>query len=65
MFVRTAPKIEFPERENVESDQLCPPHVFDQGWGLAHGEDIHADTVPVLFCAACGDIRLMRVPDAG
>ena len=64
MFTRTAPQTDVPEREQVEQE-LCPPHAFDQGWGLAHGEDIHADTVPVLFCASCGDIRLMRVPDAG
>jgi hypothetical protein len=25
-------------------------------------KEVHADTVPVLFCAACGEIRLMRVP---
>ena len=65
MFVRTIPA-NAPEREKVDTDQLCPPHAFDQGWGLAHGEDLHADTVPVLYCGACGDNRLMRVPaDAG
>ena len=66
MFVRTE-KVTTPEHDDLDLDkELCPPHSFDQGWGLAHGEDIHADTVPVLFCASCGEIRLMRVPaDAG
>jgi hypothetical protein len=64
MFTRTVPQTDIPEREQVEQE-LCPPRAFDQGWGLAPGEDLHADTVPVLFCGACGDIRLMRVPDAG
>ena len=53
-----------PEREQVDlSVALCPPHAFEQGWGLAPGEDIHADTVPVMFCSACGSIRWMRIPD--
>ena len=63
MFTRTV-QTEAPEHERVSTELLCPPHAFDQGWGLAHGEDIHADTVPVLFCGACGEIRLMRVPES-
>jgi hypothetical protein len=51
-----------PEREQIEV-QLCPPHAFEQGWGVAHGEEIHSDTVPVMFCGSCGEIRLMRVPE--
>lgn len=61
MFTRTVHP-DVPERERVDSELLCPPHAFDQGWGLAEGEDLHADTVPVMFCASCGEIRLMRVP---
>lgn len=53
-----------PEREQVDlNTTLCPPHAFEQGWGLAPGEDIHADTVPTLFCASCGEIRLQRIPE--
>jgi len=63
MFTRTLPQTDIPDREQVSTEQICPPHAFDQGWGLAHGEDIHADTVPVMFCGACGEIRLMRVPE--
>lgn len=52
----------YPEREEMTEERKCPPHDFEQGWGLAQGEDIHADTIPVLYCRACADIRLMRVP---
>ena len=63
MFTRTQAEAT-PERENIDLDkEMCPPHAFDQGWGLAHGDDVHADTVPVLFCASCGDIRLLRIPE--
>lgn len=66
MIVRTeagtAHHVEIPVREQVNEELQCPPHAFDQGWGLAPGDDLHADTVPVLYCASCGDIRLMRVP---
>lgn len=64
MFTRTIPAAAVgPDREQTPTDLLCPPHDFDQGWGLAPGDDLHADTVPVLFCGACGEIRLMRVPE--
>lgn len=64
MFTRTvAPAIIGPEREQMPTEEMCPPHAFDQGWGLAPGDDLHADTVPVLFCGSCGEIRLMRVPE--
>ena len=63
MFVRTE-KVTTSDHDDVELDkQLCPPHAFDQGWGIAHEDDVHADTVPVLFCASCGEIRLMRIPE--
>lgn len=63
MFTRTERLTQTPEAEDMDLEEaMCPPHVFDQGWGLAPQDDLHADTVPVLFCAACGDIRLMRVP---
>jgi hypothetical protein len=63
MFTRTE-KITTSDHDNMDLDNaMCPPHAFDQGWGLAHGEEIHADTVPVMFCGSCGEIRLMRVPE--
>jgi hypothetical protein len=62
MFTRTATTKDVPEREIVDEQQMCPPHSFDQGWGINTDDDVHADTVPVLFCAACGEVRLLRVP---
>jgi hypothetical protein len=62
MFTRIAPQTGIPDKEQVEREEMCPPHAFDQGWGLGAGEEIHSDTVPVLFCAACGEVRLLRVP---
>lgn len=63
MFTRTERPTQTPEAEDMDlATALCPPHAFDQGWGLAPGDDLHSDTVPVMYCGSCGDIRLMRVP---
>lgn len=60
---RTVPLTDIPAAEQMpEREQWCPPHDFDAAWGIAAGEEMHADTVPLMFCKACGEIREFRVP---
>ena len=64
MSVKLANPADVPEHDRLEErDHNCafdgPPHSFDQGWATpADGRD---DTVPVLFCAACGEVRALRL----
>lgn len=63
MFVRTPTQMETPGAEDMDlGTAMCPPHSFEASWALPPGEDIRADTVPALFCASCGDVRLFRIP---
>ena len=63
MFTRTLPRAEAPERENMELEHaLCPPHDFESGWATPTDAKDHDDTVPGLFCRACGDVRPFRIP---
>lgn len=41
---------------------LCPPHDFDAGWATPTDAKDHDDTVPALYCSACGEIRALRIP---
>ena len=64
MFARTHVKPVIPEREDMDLDQaLCPPHEFDAAWALAADATDHDDTVPALYCRACGEIRSFRLMD--
>ena len=62
MFTRTASDTEIPESEQVRDVKMCPPHDFDAGWASPSDATDHDDTVPALYCRACGDIRLFRIP---
>jgi hypothetical protein len=61
MFTRTE-KVTTSDHDDIDLDkQLCPPHDFDFGWASkpdAPGDD----TLPALYCRACGEIRAFRLP---
>lgn len=61
MFTRTAQEV--PEREKLDPEtiQLCPPHDFESGWCSPLDAKDHDDTVPGLFCRACGSIRAFKI----
>jgi len=64
MFTRTAPKQDVPEREQLdETILLCPPHDFESAWCTPLDAKDHDDTVPGLFCRACGSIRAFRITE--
>ena len=67
MFMRRAPPeiiVEsYPEREESDEMALCPPHDFQAAWATPPDSKDHDDTVPALFCAACGDIRAFRLSE--
>jgi hypothetical protein len=64
MRVRTAPQTDIPDEELVHDTPLCPPHQFLSAWATPTDATDHEDTVPAIFCAACGDIRPLRIPGA-
>ena len=39
------------------------PHDFEAAWATPRIALGHDDTVPALFCRACGDVREFRIPD--
>lgn len=49
---------QMPDRE-----PMCPPHDFEAAWATPRIALGHDDTVPALFCRACGDVREFRIPD--
>ena len=55
-----------PARDGEEAfaEAMCPPHDFEAAWGNPAGDVVMTQeaTVPILFCHACGDIRLLQVP---
>ena len=64
MFTRTV-QTETPEREDMDLEhELCPPHDFQAGWATPQDAANHDDTVPALWCGACGEVRAFRIPDA-
>jgi hypothetical protein len=64
MFTRTLHQQDIPDREDMPlEEQLCPPHEFEAAWGTPPDAANHEDTVPALYCRACGDIRRFRVPE--
>lgn len=66
MFTRTAELVDVPEREQMDKEQFCPPHDFEAGWATPLDAKDHDDTVPALYCHACGETRAFRIPvDAG
>ena len=65
MTVRTATQTdtEIPEEERVPNgEQPCTfmPHDFDSSWATPPGGG--EDTVPCLYCRACGEVRALRIP---
>lgn len=62
MFTRTLHP-DIPDREQVREDLLCPPHDFDAAWAQPQNPSSNDDTVPALYCKACGEVRAFRVPE--
>ena len=54
-----------PDEEQVAPEEReCPPHNFEAGWATpADGGKDHEDTIPALYCKACGDVRAFRILD--
>lgn len=51
----------FCREDHAESVDICPPHDFVAGWS----KDRDGDGDPmqgVIFCTACGDVRLLLPP---
>lgn len=52
-----------PDEEQMTEERECPPHQFEAGWATpADGGKDHEDTIPALYCKACGDVRAFRIP---
>lgn len=51
MFTRTAYEV------------MCPPHDFEAAWAAPNRNELSADTVPALYCKACGEIRPFFIPE--
>lgn len=43
----------------------CPPHKFSSAWASSSDPSLLGDdnTVPCLYCSACGEVRALRVPE--
>jgi hypothetical protein len=52
----------YPEREEMHGERMCPPHEFESAWATPADAVNHEDTVPGLYCKACGDVRAFRLP---
>lgn len=62
MFTRTE-KRDIPAREDMDIEHaMCPPHDFEAAWALAPDAVNGEDTMPALYCKACGDVRAFRLP---
>lgn len=61
--LRTALPADVPEREKMDDDVLCPPHDFIACWGTPPDAANHDDTIPLMLCSQCGDVRALKLPN--
>lgn len=53
--------IEMIVAESSAGSTKCPPHNFAAAWATKSDES--EDTVSVMFCTLCGDVRKLRSPE--
>lgn len=63
MFTRTAKDADIPARERLDIEQLCPPHDFDAAWAAPSRNELNGESVPALYCHACGEVRPFFIPE--
>ena len=59
LVIQLAPDPDAPGLPHLDE---CPPHQFEAGWATPLDPANHEDTVPALWCRACGDVRAFRIP---
>lgn len=64
MRLRTVPATQVgPEREQLPDEPMCPPHDFDAAWAAPSRAELNGESVPALYCHACGDVRPFYIPE--